>query len=66
MENLLFVMWYRLKHCGVAMQYVIPQNTPIHVKFEPLAKRLSSRKSSIRDPYLQTFRNWIPAKSLPE
>jgi hypothetical protein len=33
---------------------------------EPLAKRLSSRKVSIRDPYFQVFTNWIPANSLPE
>jgi hypothetical protein len=41
-------------------------NGTIVITLEPLAKRLSSRKASIRDPDFQVFTDWIPAKSLPE
>jgi hypothetical protein len=42
------------------------QEVRIQETEEPLAKRLSSRNASIRDPDFQVVTNWIPAKSLPE
>jgi hypothetical protein len=45
-----------------ASQTVGNKSCPLYA----LAKRLSSRKASIRDPDFQVFTDWIPAKSLPE